>query len=43
MFRATDYCVEVDEDGTVHPLAIGECDVVVTSANATARVKFDVR
>lgn len=42
-YRATDYCVEVDDDGNLKPLADGECDVVVSAADQSARVKLEVR
>lgn len=42
-YRATDYCVEVDDQGRVTPLADGECDVVVAAADKSARVHFEVR
>lgn len=42
-YRATDYCVEVDDEGFVAPLADGDCDVVVSAADKSARVKLSVR
>jgi hypothetical protein len=42
-YRATDYCVEVDDSGLVKPLSEGECDVVVSVADQYQRVKFSVR
>jgi hypothetical protein len=39
-FRATDYCVEVDDDGLLKWLTEGECDVVVSVADKSARVKI---
>jgi hypothetical protein len=42
-FRATDYCVEVDDDGLVSPLADGDCDIIVSSADKSARLKLEVR
>ena len=41
-FKATDYCVEVSPDGIVHPLAVGECAVVVESAGKTAKIDLNV-
>lgn len=43
MFRATDYCVEVDDDGNLKPLADGDCDVVITVADQSTRIKLEVR
>ena len=43
-YRATDYCVEVGEDdGVVTPLTVGDCDVIVTSADKSARIKLQVK
>lgn len=42
-FRATDYCVEVDDAGFMKPLADGDCDVVVSAADQSARLKLQVR
>ncbi len=42
-FSATDYCVEATPDGIVHPLAVGECGVVVESAGKRASVALDVK
>jgi hypothetical protein len=42
-FRASDHCVEVTPDGLVHPLAVGECDVIVEVAGKSARVPLDVK
>ncbi len=41
--RATDYCVEVTPEGVVHPLAVGECSVVVDIAGKSARIDLDVK
>ena len=41
--RATDYCVEVTPEGMVHPLAVGECAVVVEVAGKTAKIDLDVK
>ena len=41
--RATDYCVEVTPEGVVHPLAVGECAVVVEIAGKSARIDLDVK
>jgi hypothetical protein len=43
MYRATDYCVEVEDDGVLKPLADGDCDVVVSVADQSARIKLQVR
>jgi hypothetical protein len=43
MYRATDYCVEVSDDGFLKPLTDGECDVVVSAADQSARIKLEVR
>jgi len=42
-FSATDYCVEATPDGIVHPLAVGECAVVVESAGKRASIPLDVK
>jgi lactocepin len=42
-FRATDYCVEATPEGMVHPLAVGECAVVVELAGKTAKIDLDVK
>ena len=41
-FSASDYCVEATPDGVVHPLAIGECDVIVESAGKRAKISLNV-
>jgi hypothetical protein len=43
MFRATDYCVEVDDNGLMKPLTEGDCDVIVSVANQSQRVKLSVK
>jgi hypothetical protein len=42
-FRASDYCVEATPDGIVHPMAVGECSVIVESAGKTAKLDLDVK
>lgn len=43
-FRATDYCVEVDETGGfVKPLTEGDCDVIVSVGTFSQRVKLSVK
>ncbi|MDP2343627.1 MAG: Ig-like domain-containing protein [Deltaproteobacteria bacterium] len=42
-FRASDYCVEVTPEGMVHPLAVGECSVIVELAGKTAKIDLDVK
>jgi hypothetical protein len=41
-FRAPEPCVDVNDDGVVHAQAVGECDVVVSSAGKSARLKLAV-
>lgn len=41
--RATDYCVEVTPEGVVHPLAVGECSVIVECAGKRAKIDLDVK
>ncbi len=43
IFRALDYCVESSDDGLLTPLTHGECAVLVSVADQTARVWMDVR
>ena len=43
IYRATDYCVEVSDDGLMKPLTEGDCDVVVNVADQYARVKLSVK
>ncbi|HEY4222639.1 MAG TPA: hypothetical protein VGO62_14890, partial [Myxococcota bacterium] len=43
MYRATDYCVEVSDDGVVKPLAEGDCDVAIQVADQFAKVKLSVQ
>jgi hypothetical protein len=42
-FKASDYCIEVDGNGLVKPLAVGECSVMVESAGKRASIALDVR
>ena len=42
-FRATDHCVQVQPDGVVFPMAVGECSVIVESAGKTAKIDLDVK
>ena len=42
-FKASDYCVEVTYEGVVHPLAVGECSVIVECAGKRATIPLDVR
>lgn len=41
--RASDYCAEVTPDAIVHPLAVGECDIIVEVAGKTAKIHLDVK
>ncbi len=41
--RASDYCAEVTPDGIVHPLAVGECDIIVECAGKSAKIHLDVK
>jgi hypothetical protein len=41
--RASDYCVEVTPEGMVHPLAVGECSVIVECAGKQAKIDLDVK
>ncbi len=43
LYRATDYCVEVSDEGFLTPLTEGECDVIVTVAQFSQRVKLAVK
>lgn len=43
VWRATDYCVEVDDQGTIKPLSDGDCDVEARAADQYTRVKLQVR
>lgn len=40
---ASDYCVEVTPEGVVHPLAVGECSVIVECAGKRAKIDLDVK
>ena len=42
-WRATNYCVEVSDDGVIAPLADGDCDVEARAADQYARIKLQVR
>ena len=42
-WRATDYCVEVSDDGVLAPLSDGDCDVEARAADQYARIKLQVR
>lgn len=42
-WRATDYCVEVDDEGVIKPLSDGDCDVEARAADQYARIKLQVR
>ena len=42
-WRATDYCVEVSDDGVITPLSDGDCAVEARAADQYARVKLQVR
>ncbi len=42
-FRATDYCVEVNDEGFLTPLTEGDCDVIVSVSNFHQRVKLSVK
>lgn len=42
-WRATDYCVEVSDDGVITPLTDGDCAVEARAADQYARVKLQVR
>ena len=41
--RASDYCVEVTPEGMVHPLAVGECAVIVEIAGKSTKIDLDVK
>lgn len=42
-WRATDYCVEVSDEGLLTPLSDGDCSVEARAADQYARVKLQVR
>lgn len=42
-YKATNYCVEVSDDGVISPLADGDCEVVVESADKSAKIKIETR
>jgi hypothetical protein len=42
-YRATDYCVEVSDDGFVKPLAEGDCAVDVNIADKYAKLNISVK
>lgn len=42
-YKALNYCVEVSDDGVLSPLADGECDVVIESADKSAKVTVETR
>ena len=42
-YKATNYCVEVSDDGVLLPLADGDCDVVIDSANKSTKIKIETR
>lgn len=42
-WRATDYCVEVDDEGVIKPLSDGDCDIEARAADQYARIKLQVR
>jgi hypothetical protein len=42
-YKATNYCVEVSDDGLLSPLADGDCDVVIESADKSTKVKIETR
>lgn len=41
--RASDYCAEVTPEGMVHPLAVGECDIIVEVAGKSTKIHLDVK
>ena len=42
-YKALNYCVEVSDDGVLSPLADGECDVVIESADKSAKIKIETK
>lgn len=42
-YKATNYCVEVSDDGVISPLADGDCDVVIEAADKSTKIKIETR
>lgn len=42
-YKALNYCVEVSDDGVLAPLADGDCDVVIESADQSTKIKIETR
>lgn len=42
-YKATNYCVEVSDDGVLLPLADGDCDVVIECADKSTKIKIETR
>jgi hypothetical protein len=42
-YKASNYCVEVSDDGVLSPLADGDCDVIIESADKSTKIKIETR